>query len=388
MATSTSVVAINPTQLTQLQQTVVAGLPATATPANANDVPIGVSAVTLVALTDAGAGLVAVSSVGMRSFEPSIPHFVAIYGPDASGWHELAHMSLNTDDVDPDYIDEQGFRQVKVSADKVWLEVQSGVGAHGGCYQLLSFANNTLKPEVSSCHSSPGAGFLQDIDGDGIPEVLLDTTENYIFCYACGVRRFDLIAYQWDGSTFKARDLEPLSAQAPAELRTAVERAIAQAQAGLWKDASATIDSIQMPAQKDATLAWDSGLIRQIANGRKQAINDQAYPLLDTLFYGDYAAALDILRAVTPEQRFDPAGPLIVGTVAEGWQSELTQAITSSTELALDYQPDMAAAHFLRGWALQIASPGSPDALAEIARAAELEPQEQLYTESLSYLKP
>ena len=48
----------------------------------------------------------------------------------------------------------------------------------------------------------------------------------------------------------------------------------------------------------------------------------------------------------------------------------------------------MAAAHFLRGWALQIASPGSPDALAEIARAAELEPQEQLYTESLSYLKP
>jgi len=65
----------------------------------------------------------------------------------------------------------------------------------------------------------------------------------------------------------------------------------------------------------------------------------------------------------------------------------VTDSITTTTGLALQLKPDLAAAYFLRGWAVHLISPASPAALADIRRAAELEPNEKLFTESLAYLK-
>jgi hypothetical protein len=142
-----------------------------------------------------------------------------------------------------------------------------------------------------------------------------------------------------------------------------------------------------MLAAYDETAAWDAVLIRLVAEARAEQAASGAYPLLDQLFYGDYAAALDVLRPLPPAELFGTGSPLVQGTVAEGFEAQLTYAITQSTGLALAIKPDLAAAHFLRGWAVQQTDPGNPSVLANIERAAELDPDEALFVDSLAYLK-
>jgi hypothetical protein len=87
------------------------------------------------------------------------------------------------------------------------------------------------------------------------------------------------------------------------------------------------------------------------------------------------------------EELFSQPSPLVVGTVAEGWEDALAQHIQNSATLALQVQPDLAAAWFLRGWATHLSNPDSPEALADIERAAELDPNEPLFIQSVTYLK-
>lgn len=48
---------------------------------------------------------------------------------------------------------------------------------------------------------------------------------------------------------------------------------------------------------------------------------------------------------------------------------------------------ELAATHFLPGWAAYLIDPSSPTVLADFERAAELDPDEPLFSTSLAYLK-
>ena len=374
------------TYTAELSATVVASLPPTATPkpGEANVEP-GIAGVEVLPLPDTGTTgpLWAVYSVGMRAFDPPQQHFVAVYARESGGFRELSRLELEN----PDYVDERGVRQVDLAPGRIWLEVQSGVGAHGGCYDLLSFDGQQLHDDVSSCSASPGASFLKDLNGDGTPEVVLDATDHYVFCYACGVRLVNYAVQRWDGQKMVEVTLAPLPDSAPAELRTLTNQAVDLARAGLWKDAQATISQTLKLGASDPAAAWDAGLIRLVAEGRAEQARSGAYPLLDNLFYGDYPAALDVLRQYPPEQLFAADTPLVKGSMAEGWEQQVTDSITTTTNLALQLKPDLAAAYFLRGWGVHLTSPASPGALADVERAAQLAPDDTLFTESLAYLR-
>jgi hypothetical protein len=344
----------------------------------------GIEGANVLALTG-GQPLWAVHSYGMRSFDPDQRHFVAIYSRQGDSWRELGRVELEN----ADYLDRTGVEQVAIAPGRTWVAADSGVGAHGGCYDLLSFDGKELRDELSHCHDSPGAAYVQDIDGDGQPDVVLNNTVNYVFCYACGVRLASFEVRRWDGQTFAPVKLEPLPQSAPAELRELTNRAVAQAEAGFWMDAQATISQTAELSADDPTYRWDAGIIRLTAGARGQLAADSAYPLLGKLFFGDYPGALDALRQHPPEQLFAPVerNPLVVDTVADGFVDSLTYYITDTTTLALGAQPDLAAAHFLRGWALHLHSPSDPAALAEIERAAQLDPKEALYERSAAFLK-
>ncbi len=325
----------------------------------------------------------AVYSYGLRSFGIDLPagHFLAIFGRSDAGWQEHARLSLEL----PDYVDPGSVRQVQVEPTRVWLTVEGGVGAHGGTFQLLSYGGGALEVVVEGTSSSPGAGAVQDLDGDGTADVMLDETENYVFCYACGVRYPRFRVLRWDGAHFVEAGLAPPGPSLPAEVREPLGRAVEMAQAGLWLDARAA--ARQVPPTADPTAAWDLGLIRLHADAFSGLAREAPYPLLGHLFYGDYAAVLDLMRACTPQEVFDPAGPLVAGTVAEGWQAELSSWVLSVTTKALEARPDLAAAYYLRGWAACLADPSSPQARADVAQAAQMEPAERLYAEALAYLE-
>ncbi|HEY0069791.1 MAG TPA: hypothetical protein VGE04_07475, partial [Chloroflexia bacterium] len=162
----------------ELQATVVAGLPPTPTPGGEGSGLGGFEGVNVFHLDTAdGFGTLWVAySYGMRSFEPLEQHFVAVYNQEETGWRELGRVELE----DPDYIDSTGVQQVAIDMESTWLQVDSGVGAHGGCFDVLRFDGQELHHEVAHCGAAPGSGSLVDLNGDDVLEVLLDATDHYV----------------------------------------------------------------------------------------------------------------------------------------------------------------------------------------------------------------
>jgi hypothetical protein len=322
-------------------------------------------------------------SVGMHSFEPLINHFVAIYTHDAAGWKQLSRLELEC----PDYLDKTSVQQVTIDPSRVWLEVQGGIGAHSGCYQLLSFDGQALRSELTTTSPSPGAGQVKDVNGDGKPDVLLDASDPYVFCYACGVRYVQYQVLRWNGSQLVPVELTPLPDSAPADVRDLNNQAVELAGAELWKEAQASAEKALALAPQDPTVIWNAALIRLHAEAYQSQLKDSPYPLLVQVFYGDYAAALDVMRPYTVSQIFDANTPLVTGTIASGWEDALSERIVTSTTRALTVEPNLAAAYFLRGWATHLVKPSDPQAKADIEKAATLAPYEPLFTAGLAYLK-
>jgi hypothetical protein len=260
-------------------------------------------------------------SLGSRSYEPLQNHFVAIYTRDSSGWKELARLELE----EPDYLGDGGVQQAQVEPGHTWLRVDGGVGAHGGCFSLLRYDGQSLQKILGSCTDTPLAGDLRDLNGDGTLEVLLNASDNYVFCYACGVRNWLYQVWRWDGSRMAEVQLSRMPQPAPEELTQLNDRAVDLARGELWKDARETIRKAAQIAPADETVAWNAALIELIAETRAKAAQepDSPYPLLLNIFYGDYAAALELFRPYEPEQIFNPQTPLVAGTPAEGWESNL-----------------------------------------------------------------
>ena len=379
----------------ELKAMIEASLPPTPTPDTSGFSPGGIVEVGVLPLTVSSGSppLWAAFSVGMRRFDPLQNHFVAIYTRNEAGWQELTRLELgevsDSEALGPDYVSQGWVRQVNVEPSRIWLQLEGGVGAHSGTYHLLSFDGQALKVEVTGFNPSPGGSRVEDLNGDGVLEVLLDATDYYVFCYACGMRLVNFTVLRWDGSQMVEVPLTPLPESASTDLRDLNNRAVELAQAGLWKDALATIEQALALNAQDETVAWNAALIRLTAEARRPPYDYESigYPLLDRIFYGDYAAALDVMHPYSVEELFTQPSPLVVGTVAENFEESLIQHIQTSTTQALQVQPDLAAALFLRGWATHLSNPGSPEALADIERAAELDPNEPLFTQSVTYLK-
>ncbi len=373
--------------LAALGTTVVAGLPPTLTPETAGDQAfLGIGTVATFSLTSTigSAPLAAVYSTGFRAAEPPQNHFVAVYAAAPGGWRQLARIDLEN----PDLLDETMVRQVSVTPDKIWIEVQGAAGAHSGCYDLLSFDGTALVEQLGSCNSTFGSSRLEDLDGNGTPEALIDASDYYVYCYACGVVAWNTTVYRWDGSAFAEQKLSQLPADAPQALRDRTDALNRLVLAERYKEAAQLADALVADAPGDPQVRWNARLVHVVADARAEQVGGKIYPLVEKLLYGDYPAALDVMRQYTPQQLFDPSGPLFAEeSVASGWQFETTSRVTTTAELALAQEPTFAPALFLRAWAEQIATPGAPSVIIDIERAAALAPDEKLYSSSLAYLR-
>ncbi|MGH2542955.1 MAG: hypothetical protein ACRDIB_09170 [Ardenticatenaceae bacterium] len=333
--------------------------------------------------SDDSRSLWAIHTLGLRSFNPMQNHFVAVYGREGESWQEITRLELEL----PDFLGEGSVGQAFPVPGSVWLTAEGGVGAHGGTFSLLRFDGQTLTSEAAHTHASPGAGQLLDLNDDGTPEVLLNESDRYVFCYACGVTYPAFQALRWTDGAWVPITLEQLPESAPEEARELTNRAIELAEAGLWQEAARTIDKAVALNGEIPTVMWDAALIHLYERAGAEQAHESGYPLLANVFYGDYDSALAFLRQYPPAETFSPETPLVKGTVAEGWEPELTSAIVESATSAITRRPKLAPAYFLRGWATYLQEPGSPASVADIAKAAELDPNETLYSEALAYLK-
>ncbi len=341
----------------------------------------------------------AVHTTGMRVYGDGEPqsHMLALYAHPDGNWQQEDLTVL--EDVDggagPDYLNAGSVAQVQVEPENLWLEVQGGVGAHSGVYRLLRWDGESFSTEASGFSSSPGAGRVADLNGDGMGEVLLDATEYYVFCYACGIRYPFTHVLRWDGEEMKAVELTLLEGAAEGDWRQRNNDAVEYAQAGLLKDALALLPLIEGEPQSAAEeiAVWNTTLIR--LNGEVQqnnAQNEPIYPILQNIFYGDYLAAVEPFRDHTPEEIFAQPSVVVAGTVAEDWEQELGQWVFALSDRALEVfgaerAEETAAAHFLRAWAAYIVDPEDPAMFDSLAGAVQFAPGDPLYNASFAYLK-
>ncbi len=334
-------------------------------------------------------------TVGLRDFLSNQSHVVAIYARvGEAAVAEAARVVLAEEPNAaepvpmPDFVGAGGVRQVAIEPTSIWLALEGGVGAHSGVFHLLRFAGETLSVEVSAFNSSPGVGRVEDLNGDGVGEVIVNATDPYVFCYACGVRLPQYALWRWTGEQMERVTLESLPAEASPRASAFNDGLITLATHGFWNDVERELVLADTLLREDAsgTLAWNLQLLRLNAGARRLLIEEpSAYPLLDHVFFGDYAGAVDLMRPYAPDAIFSPQSPLIVGSVAEGWEATLAAWLQQHTEAALALKPDLAAAHFLLGWAHYLVGDANA-AGAEVRAAAELAPDEPLYTESAALL--
>ncbi|MCA9972359.1 MAG: hypothetical protein KC425_19190, partial [Anaerolineales bacterium] len=323
-------------------------------------------------------------TTGSRAYDPLLPHFIEIYAYEQGDWQLRGHLDLEL----ADFLYAESMRRVSMPDGQLWLEFNSGIGAHGGCYDLLRFDGAALTPVVNHCHSSPlASGGVHDANQDGAPDLILNQTIDYVFCYACGVRipMFRVLTFA-EGS-WQEVPLRLAGADVPEAVRQANDTAVSHAQAGLWQSASALIAPLETA---DPVVRWNQVLIALHVYDLQAMVAAGAYPLLNQLFYGDYAAALDVLRPFAPAQLFSPPAqnPLIAETVAQGWETDLATYVQTYADLALGVHPDLAAAYFLRGWAAYLLAPGDAAAVADIQQAAALAPDDPLLTAAAAFVTP
>ncbi|MGB1253058.1 MAG: hypothetical protein ACPG8W_20760 [Candidatus Promineifilaceae bacterium] len=301
------------------------------------------------------------------------PLYVGDLGPDALGTDE-AHS--------PDYLGEGDIEQAFIEPNNLWLLVTGGVGAHSGVAQLLKFDGTTMSQAAFGFNSSPDAGYVEDLDGDGWQELILNHTDPYIFCYACGVRLANYAISRWNGTVLETVQLVKLEGDS-AEI-IANNNAIDLANANLWSDAELEIRPYE--TSDNPTIRWNAEHILLTGSGRS-ALAESPYPLFSRIFYGDYAGATFSIGNLAPEEIFDITGPLIVGTLAEDWSSSMLPQIIDFSSQAIVAQPNNAGAHFLRGWASYLIDPSDSNAVADVLRAAELEPDHYLYPSAAAYFE-
>lgn len=303
------------------------------------------------------------------------PHFVAIYARRQDQWQELDRIALS-DDV---FIILDGWvRQIELPSDDLWIAVDSGVGAHSAAYDLVRWDGQKLRAELHDITGVAEWGREIDLDGDGVLDLLRDHRDTYVFCHACGMARMDYRVWTWDGERMAPVSLQTLAVDAPSELRRLNDRAVRMAEGGLWHDAEALIAQAHTITPDDRTVRWNKLLIDLTAQGYREQLASNSYPLLATMFYGDYDAALDLMRVHSAEQLFDRAHPPEFGSYERP-----TTWITETATLALDADPDRAAAYFIRGWAHYFAADTRPLTLPDLERAAALNPAEPLFRDSL-----
>lgn len=322
-----------------------------------------------------------VHSVGFRPFDPSPNHLLGAYTQTGDRFTPLGTVELTT----PDILESNFLRAVAGENGRLWVTLDSFVGAHSGCVDVLRIDNAGLTHDITHCAASPyAAGQLTDRNQDGRVDIALNLTDYYIFCYACGVTLPSYNIRAWNGTAWEDVNLTRLTI-GDAAFVDANNRAVTLAEAGLWQEASAQISELDAA---NPVVRWNQIIIQTVEEDMLLSISEAQFPLLQHVFYGDYASAVEILRPYDPIDLFRlNNNPIIEGSSAMGYQEAVTRELDRWSTSALSVKPNLAEAYFLRGWGLFLTDPANPAVLADIEQAAMLAPDDPLFAASAAFLR-
>jgi hypothetical protein len=183
---------------TALAATTIALMPATATP-DASGLTASLQGdVVVVALSkNADGQFFATISKGMME-NMDDPHTLTIYQKQGAKYVKITQYDF----TNGEYIVDLELLPNPDQTHSLFI-VHGGVGAHSSFGTVFSFDGKTLKSALET-RSDAGGGALtvMDVNGDSIKDVIGDATDYYVFCYACGMRIYSDMVYNWDGTKF------------------------------------------------------------------------------------------------------------------------------------------------------------------------------------------
>ena len=313
-------------------------------------------------------------------------HTVAVYRLSSDGtWsEEIDRIEIDTAPQRTEQVELVTIDAVPGSA---WVVIRGPTGAHAGTFDVIRFDGARLSTALSHISSRPNAGAITDLDGDGLPEFVLNASNPYVFCYACAVEEQRLQIYRWGDSDLSRVQLAVPSGLPPDAAADAA-LVVALAEADLWREAAARAVHAAGEVPGHDGLRWLSILVNQTAAARLAYAGSPGQPLLTHVFAGEYGAALDLMRAISPGEAFALDGPLITNTAAELDLTTLAVTLLDYSERALEQRPDDAAIHAIRALAFALASPDDLGRAREAAaRAIERSPDEAYLHELAAFLE-
>jgi hypothetical protein len=126
---------------------------------------------------------------------------------------------------------------------------------------------------------------------------------------------------------------------------------------------------------------WNVALMRHAAALRRPA-DDEAFPLLAQIFYGDYAAAIALLKAAGATEVATIDGSWFAGPISTGQDPADTMEfrvaaadnMIAFADLALAQDPNDSEAQFIRGWARTLKNPRDAAGLMDLQAVAQIDP--------------
>ena len=320
--------------------------------------------------------LFAAYTFGLPPLSPSAMHTVSIHEARQGGWLELDRVELDC----VNYLDEHSLEQVAIEPTGLWLAVQGGAGAHGGCLEVLRWDGQALTLVISSFNSIPDAGSVTDLNGDGQLDLLLNNSDPYIFCYACGLQLYLARFFHWDGEKLAEAAPRLLPEDRPIHLRAINSLALALAEAGLYADAMDEIERAEIAAQSDQTVRWNALWIRHHLEVSRQLALVSPFPLLSHIFAGDWDFSFEVLWSMGPATLFSDT-PIPVSSPAFGFEQTVGHLLVQYANNALIVQPERADIHTLGAWGRFLLDRDDPAVLAELEKSAELAPGDPRFDE-------
>lgn len=269
-----------------------------------------------------------------------------------------------------------------------WIAVRGGTGAHAGTLDVVRFDGQLLRTALSWTSPRPSAGEIVDLDGDGLLEVVLDESNPYIFCYACATELKQEGLYRWIDAGLGRVELRAPPGESRNGAGEEVQRIVSLVEADLWREAAAGATALSEQSPLSEGTRWFSILTNRIAAARLAHAGSPGQPLLTQVFAGEYAAAVDLMRALEPAQAFALDGPLIAGTAAEEDLPTMAVHLLDFTARALAEAPGRADIYAVRALGLALASPDDlSEAVSTLADAIALAPDDAFLQASRDFLQ-
>jgi hypothetical protein len=149
-----------------------------------------------------------------------------------------------------------------------------------------------------------------------------------------------------------------------------IQAAVTAAEAGRWNVVAATLATVQTPRNEQD--AWTVVLLKRAAALRAPTADDMS-PFMSALLYGDYDAAVGVLKRYQPKALVDTQNPAFPSDLAPFGELVVDSVVRLSTTV-LAQDATLTSAQFLRGWAQTLLDPKNAAGLADLEAVAAIDP--------------